>query len=374
MEPPLPLSLYFHIPFCTTKCPYCHFYVVPNRKMYHDLLFKAFVDHFALLKSEMRGRPTASIYFGGGTPSLFTRFEELFQSIDLDTSQEITLEVNPEEASLDLFSKLRSLGINRLSIGVQSLEDSSLQILGRNHSSKKAIEAIVDAEKAGFKNISIDLMYDVPSQTKESWISTLHQIQDLPIQHISLYNLTVEPHTVFYKKQVKLPDSEDSLFFLMKALETFEQLGFRRYELSAFAKKGYESVHNLGYWTAREFLGLGPSAFSYFQKRRFQNVCNIHRYARSLKEGKLPTSFEEKLSFPSDIKELFAIHLRVQEGVCLDQFPYPDREILNRLIDQNLLKQTNRKIQLTDQGMLFYDTVASEIIDLPQPQSPSRRI
>jgi oxygen-independent coproporphyrinogen-3 oxidase len=250
---------------------------------------------------------------------------------------------------------------------VQSLDDRSLATLERVHSAQKAKEAILSAQKAGFDNISIDLMYDLPDQSLASFRYTLDQLKDLPIQHLSLYNLTIEPHTSFYKrrKTLNLPDSDTSFLFLQMALETLEKIGLKRYEISAFAKEGFASRHNLGYWTARPFLGFGPSAFSYWKGERYKNVANLNRYAKALQEGLSPIDFRENLPYPQNIHELLAVQLRLSKGVDLTEFkniPPDTLTAIERLINEGWLRREKTTIRLTEKGTLFYDTVASEII------------
>ncbi|MBU6445859.1 MAG: coproporphyrinogen III oxidase, partial [Verrucomicrobia bacterium] len=213
-------------------------------------------------------------------------------------------------------------------------------------------------------NISLDLMYDLPGQTEESWAFTLDQLRDLPIQHLSLSNLTIEPHTSFHKRKVQLPQPELSLQLLQTALERLASLGLNRYEISAFARPGFESRHNLGYWTGRPFLGFGPSAYSFWEGERFRNVANIHKYARALREGQSPVDFREKLPYPAHLKERLAVGLRVREGVNLATFPLDadTARVIEELKRNNLLAQRGTQLQLTERGMLYYDTVASEMI------------
>ena len=268
---------------------------------------------------QLLGKRIVSIYFGGGTPTLFCEgIAEILQwtrELEIASDCEITVEGNPDEVTEPLLQILLQAGVNRLSLGVQSLDDSSLQVLERRHSAQKAKAAIFEASRSGFQNISIDLMFDLPGQTEQSWQETLNQAATLPITHLSLYNLTLEPHTVFFKKKSLLepliPKPETSLQLLERAIASIEQMGLLRYEISAFAKPGKESRHNMGYWTARPFLGLGPSAFSYWEKKRFRNIANIQRYARSLKEGTSPIDFEEELLYPDSANELLAVQLRL---------------------------------------------------------------
>lgn len=366
------ISLYFHIPFCKKKCPYCHFYVVPDQTSFHEILEAGLSLEWQQLAPKIADKKVVSIYFGGGTPTLFAPkgIGRLMQTIrdsgiHLDPTCEITIEANPEDCSGKLFDHLLSLGINRLSIGVQSLDDRSLQTLERSHSSKKAKTAILEAASAGFSNISIDLMYDLPDQTESSWQFTLSQLSSLPIQHLSLYNLTIEPHTSFYKrrKELSLPQPNTSLRFLEDAIGAMEQMGLNRYEISAFSKPGFQSKHNLGYWTGRSFLGFGPSAFSYWEGERFRNVANLQRYTRELKQGKSPIDFREKLEYPQDLKEKFLIQLRLLEGADITpNFPPEMVHSIQRFIDDKYLVQLGSKVKLTQKGLLFHDSIASEII------------
>lgn len=356
------ISLYFHIPFCTKKCPYCHFYVIPNRLSHQQLLSESLALEWERQLPLLQNKTVVSIYFGGGTPSLFEGIEEVLQRIPRDKDCEITIEANPEEVDVELLAHFRKIGINRLSLGVQSLDDRSLQTLERIHSAEKARQAIFDAQRAGFRNVSIDLMYDLPGQTEESWRHTLEQLSHLPIHHLSLYNLTIEPHTPFHKRKVETPGGELSLRFLMAALEKLEQIGLKRYEISAFARPGYESRHNLGYWTGRPFLGFGPSAFSFWEGERFRNICNINRYARLLREGSPPVDFREKLPYPANVKEGLAVRLRLKAGADASNLPPETLEAIERLRGLGLLEQQGNLVKLTDRGMLFYDTVASDLI------------
>lgn len=366
------ISLYFHIPFCSKKCPYCHFYVIPNNPSHHQILEEGLFLEWEQQFARLKGKTVVSIYFGGGTPSLFAPkgIENILKKIQesellLAPDCEITIEANPEEGSEELFTSLLTIGINRLSLGIQSLDERSLETLERIHSAKNAKGAIFSAANAGFTNISIDLMYDLPNQTESSWDYTLSQLPSLPIQHLSLYNLTIEPHTSFYKrrKTLSFPSQETSLRLLESAVRTMENMGFKRYEISAFAKEGFESRHNLGYWTGRPFLGFGPSACSFWEGERFRNIANLQRYTRSLKQGLSAVDYRETLPYPQNLKELFLVQLRLSEGADLDtELPQEMRDTIHRLIKENFLTRKENKIQLTAKGILFHDTIASEII------------
>lgn len=347
--------------------------MVKDRSEFHDLLIESFLLEWEQKLPLIKDNKLITIYFGGGTPSLLppNYIEKILKAIETSgfslENVEITMEANPEGVSAEYFSAIYSLGVNRLSLGVQSLDDRSLLSIGRGHGAKEAKNAIMAASQAHFKNISIDLMYDLPNQSLESFNYTLDQIQNLPIHHLSLYNLTIEPGTVFdrKKKQLQLPNATTSLRLLELAIEKLTLAGFERYEISAFAKEGKKSNHNLGYWTARPFLGFGPSAFSYWEGKRIRNVCNLIDYANRVKNKETPVDFSEKLPSPKDAQELFAIRLRLLEGADLQKYPTLTNETLNacdQWISTGHLQKEGNIISLTDKGTLFYDEIATEII------------
>lgn len=297
-----PISLYFHIPFCTRKCDYCHFYVLPDKEELKDALLEGFKREWEWWLPILKEKTIATVYFGGGTPFLFgperlaTVMNYMTRDVPFSTANpEITLEANPENITLAEMTAYKSAGINRVSIGIQSLDSDLLQSLGRLHLGSTALKAVHTTSKAGIENISVDLMYDLPKQTLAHWKATLEGVVRLPITHLSLYNLTIEPHTVFFKKKdilrKELPDEQTSLAMYEEAIRVLEQHGLMQYEISAFAKPGYPSKHNLGYWTGRPFLGFGPSAFSFWEGRRFRNIANLNRYCELLKNGLSPVDF-----------------------------------------------------------------------------------
>lgn len=376
----LEFSLYFHIPFCTKKCGYCHFYVLPNKEELHALLMEGLNKHLLLWRKKFAEKKIASIYFGGGTPSLLgakaiaTLLDQVHAIAPFDSNKiEITLEANPETTTRLQMQEYASAGINRVSLGVQSLDDSLLIKLGRTHHSQKAVDAIKAISEAGIDNLSIDLMYDIPQQTLSSWKNTLQQIAKLPITHLSLYNLTIEPHTAFFKKREQIqkeqPSQECSLEMYETAINLFSDIGLFQYEISAFARNGCYSRHNVGYWTARPFLGFGPSAFSYWEGARFRAISNLQHYVEALHRDEEPIDFLETLPPKAQQRELLAIALRLKEGVDLNEFEMRHGKLdesllscLKELENQKLIEQKPDKIMLTHFGMLCYDTVASEII------------
>lgn len=372
-------SIYVHLPFCTRKCGYCHFYVVPDQPALKDQLLEGLILEWIKIEPFLRDGTIASIYFGGGTPALFghQRLRQLLDQIKRSSAYqegvEITLEANPEESTLELLEGYAAAGVNRLSIGVQSLDDTLLQRLTRLHNAAKARQAIGDATQAGFKNISVDLMYEIPGQSLAVWQETLQEVVQLPIHHISLYNLTIEPHTPFYTKREELlrisPPDDVARAMYEQACLIFETAGLAQYEISAFAREDAFSRHNTGYWTGRPFFGLGPSAFSYWEGKRYRNIAHLGKYCLALQTGSSPIDFEEKLSAEASRREQLVLQLRLRRGVDISLFeqqfgPIAEETLvsLKTLQQQGLLHTLGKSILLTREGQLFYDSIASELI------------
>ncbi|MBN4066887.1 radical SAM family heme chaperone HemW, partial [Simkania negevensis] len=365
-------SLYIHLPFCTKKCPYCHFYVVPDKEILKTKLLDALLTECGCYQDLFMDRQLVSLYFGGGTPALFgaSRIETTINGVIASCPKrkepfETTLEVNPEDVTTEAIEAFCHAGVNRISIGVQSFDDLLLKGLGRTHSSADAEAAVLTASSAGIKNITIDLMYDLPNQTLKHWEASLRRAIALPIDQISLYNLTIEPHTAFYKKRKQLkrlsPNDKESLLMYKMAQELFIEAGLRQYDVSAFAKEGKESVHNTGYWQGRPFIGLGPSASSFWKGKRYSNIANINSYCDALKEGHSAVNFEEELGKEAALRERIAIALRLLEGVDLKSL---EEEVgcelseelwktLHTLADQGVVELGEGRVRLTQKGVLF---------------------
>jgi oxygen-independent coproporphyrinogen-3 oxidase len=376
---PNELSLYFHIPFCTRKCDYCHFYVIPDKESHKELLLHGLKNEWQRWSPQFTGKTLRSIYFGGGTPSLFgperiAAIIEWITPLISNGTVEITLEVNPENVTPGLMRGYREAGINRVSMGVQSLDNSQLATLTRRHDAQKAIKAIHQTYDSGVDNISIDLMYELPNQTLNHWKETLKLVRELPISHLSLYNLTIEPHTAYYKRREALlpliPKEEINLQMYEMAIVELEDMGLQQYEISAFAKPGRHSIHNTGYWIGRDFIGFGPSAFSYWEGKRFSNIANINRYCQALEDNRSTYDFEEKLPDKERRRELLAVAIRLKQGVDLKEFATLHGDLdqetettITSLIESGLLEMgRSGRCQLTQKGVLFYDTVASDLI------------
>jgi oxygen-independent coproporphyrinogen-3 oxidase len=372
-------SLYFHIPLCTKKCAYCHFYVIPDKPLFQEMLYRGLLMEWERQKKLFEGRQIVSLYFGGGTPALLpspllkSLIQRILEETDTHPEIEITLEANPENLDSTRASQFLEAGIKRLSIGIQSLDPDLLPTLERSHSASKAIEAVHAAYSAGVQNISVDLMYDLPDQSLESWVRTCRQAAALPIRHLSRYNLTIEPHTSFAKHEARLrprmPDEDLSTAMYQEAQRILSAQGLAQYEISAFARDGQISRHNSGYWTGRPFLGLGPSAFSYWEGARFRNACSIHRWYRAVESGESAIDFEERLDPDAARRERLIIALRRLEGVDLASF---ERELgpleeatrlsLEELRQHQLLHCQEGRWRLSDDGILLYDALAAQLV------------
>ncbi len=317
-------GIYIHIPFCRKNCSYCDFYFSLNKKHEPDF-FNALRTELALRKNELQNELIETIYLGGGTPS-YASLEQLervfywiYTSLPVAPHAEITLEANPEDLNPAVLEKWKSLGINRLSIGVQSFEDKYLQLLNRSHTSKKVFEGLSYARRAGFENISIDLIYGIPGMDLTEWEKQIDYFLDLSIPHLSGYALTVEKGTLLHhqvkKGIIRMPEDEifEEMFFLL--IDKLEKAGYSHYEISNWAKPGMESKHNRSYWLGKKYAGFGPSAHSYDGLTiRKWNKPNLHQYIKNITEGN-PWYETEKLSEKDRFNELIMTRLRTDVGV-----------------------------------------------------------
>ena len=317
-------SLYFHFPFCETKCHYCDFYSLGREKTKSgdpDLFEKAMREEILLrgeageLKQEIE-----TIFLGGGTPSMtppesMSRiFNELFRFTRLKSDYEWTMEANPSSIELDQFKAYREIGINRVSMGVQSLKNDHLTLLGRVHDESAALRALDSLFQAGFTNVSTDLLCGVPGQSVEDLESHLKRLASFPITHLSIYLLTLPPHHSMYKD---LPKEEEQLKHLLFIDSFMREHGFEHYEISNFAKPGKRARHNLVYWTGGSYLAFGPSAHSFSKEQsvRFKNFSSLHRYAKELNElHQLPVEWTEHLSDKDKELEKWMLAVRLEEG------------------------------------------------------------
>lgn len=319
-------AIYIHIPFCTRKCLYCSFFSKANTKKVDEYLIALAKEIQIQSKYAKLLNPIKTIYFGGGTPSILSSaqiagiFDSLRQHFDLSSRREVTIEVNPSTVDIHSLSDYLSIGINRLSIGVQSCIDSELKLLGRTHSAEEALSTIATAQEAGFTNISADIIYSLPNQSKENIKYSIDKLNEANVSHISAYTLSYEPGTYFYKQLEKgnmLANSEDEEEELYLYLcEYLDSLGFTQYEISSYCRNGQKSQHNLAYWSLSDYLGLGASAHSFLAGKRMSNVSSIEKYNEALSNGTLPTDFREKPNEDESLTEALFLGLRA-EGLNL---------------------------------------------------------
>lgn len=342
-------GLYIHVPFCMKKCPYCDFYSLRFSPQ------KAEEYQKAVIRNLSRYRETFdTVYFGGGTPSLiFDKITDILKAVDLTQKAEITVECNPESVSENALKELKLAGANRLSFGLQSLDENELAALGRSHSAETARKAILLAHTLGFENISADLMLGVPNQTLDSLKKTIDGLCELPITHVSAYLLKIEPNTVFGKKYGEiadiLPDEDAQSELYLRAVETLEQHGFIQYEISNFAKSGFESLHNLKYWRGEEYVGIGPSAHSYHSGKRYAVPKSLTKFLE--REFQLEEISDEN---PDKNEEKILLGLRLSEGIELS------KKLEKRLclIPKEYYRIKDNRLSLTPKGFL----VSNEII------------
>lgn len=350
--------------------------MLPNKDSFKEELLESLLIEIELRRPLLKESQIKSIYFGGGTPALVgpKYIETILNALNIPLQDiEITLELNPENHSLELLKGYRDVGVNRLSIGVQSFDPSLLKKLGRSHSVQDVHEALQNASLAGFTNISIDLMYDLPKQSLPIWKRTLEKALSYPITHLSLYNLSIEKETVFYKyrNQIRkeMPAEELSLSLFHEACKSLKEKGFEAYEISAFCKDGAYSRHNVGYWLQRPHLGFGPSAFSLLKPKRFQNVKNLKKYSELLNKKKLPIDFKEELKQEAFLRESLALHLRLIKGFDLSLFQKRFgvfsgelSAVIELLKKRGWIKHNQNTLSLTEEGLLYHDSVASELV------------
>ncbi len=352
-------SLYIHYPFCKKKCPYCHFFVLPSREESEKLWLKGILKELSLYQFEN----PLTVYFGGGTPSLMP--PEWVAEILYSSPQEVTLEINPEGITKKKLIAFKKAGINRCSVGVQSLQEEELLLLGREHLPSTTEKLLYILADVGFENVSVDLMYDVPGQSLNSLERSLDNLLKLPFTHLSLYNLTIEPHTPFYKQRIALekkrPPPEESRQQFLLVREKLLEKGFEHYEISAFAKPAFRAIHNSGYWLGRPFLGIGPSSFSFLNNIRSQNHPHLDKWIQALEQNQKPISFTDPLSEEERLLELFVLNLRWLDGVDLSRYSLPPHTLntLKKLEQQGLLLPGPR---LSLEGILYFDEIAPELI------------
>ncbi len=357
--------LYVHIPFCPKVCPYCSFYKEASdrdrTRSFLDAVLAEADRHAAQLKPR-------TIFFGGGTPTALSTSQleylagGLRERINLCELEEFTVEMNPATVSLEKAAALRELGVNRVSMGVQSWDAGLLTTLGRVHSVRQAQRSYEILREAGFENINLDLIFGVPGQTREQWRTSLETTVALEPNHISAYCLTYEEDTEYFLRMSRgeyQPDESLDADLFEMTMDTLELGGFSQYEISNYSRPGYECRHNLAYWLGEDFLGLGPSAFSNVGFDRWKNVSNTTGYVSAVEKGGDPADFRETLTTRTRRAECIAFSLRTNRGVISDWLPASKAKAF---ADIGLLARDDGRWRLTRKGKLLADSVAEEFI------------
>lgn len=361
--------IYIHIPFCKRKCNYCAFNSKVGDLSEIEKYVNALVTEINTFSSCLI--PLPSIYFGGGTPSILSieQLQKIFNAVrenfNIDDNAEITIEINPGTVDEKYLRELRKIGFNRLSIGVQSFNDKILKIIGRIHDSKTALDTIQLA-KNFFENVSIDLMYGLPEQNISDLKNTVEIATSSDIQHISIYGLEIEPNTNFARnKNLNLPTDDDCAIMYDYITETLPKFNYLRYEVSNYAKKNFESRHNLGYWTGKKYFGFGAGAHSYNKKIRYSNVKNVDSYI-----NRPFTKIEEIITEKSAMEEFCFLGLRTVPGISIYEFNkifnkdifsvYGD--VIEKNISRGFLKNIDGRIFLTAKGMKFGNVIFADFL------------
>ena len=372
-------ELYVHVPFCRQKCYYCDFPSYAGRERYMEAYVDALCCELAVrgfLYLEKWGSP-ATIYIGGGTPTALPShlMEKLLHALAVfGMAEEFTVEANPGTVDAPYLATLRAYGVNRLSVGVQSFEDRLLAGIGRIHTSEQAVRAVLMARQAGFENISIDLMYALPQQSMEDLQRSVEQALSLAVPHISIYGLQLEEGTVFFRQQemgkLCLPSEELAEQMYDYMTETLPAHGYERYEISNFARKGFEGRHNLGYWQDVPYLGVGAAAHSYLEGIRWENTASLQEYISCQQEGRSAGRLEEEVSAENSMEEYAFLALRTAEGIWRERFlkkfsvslesVYGDA--IRRMEERGLLFVDTQGVRLTKLGMKFGNIVFEEFL------------
>ena len=373
-------GLYIHIPFCKSRCTYCAFYSTTAEQMkqaYVDAVCREMELRKAVYEKEGKdvGKTLATVYLGGGTPSQLspTQLQQLFDTIarhyDVSDDAEITIECNPDDVTEAFAELLRSLPVNRVSMGAQTFDDDRLQFIHRRHTSGQVTTAIQRLRKKGIHNISIDLMYGFPDETLEEWEYDIQQALALNVEHISAYALTYEEGTPLYRLQeegkVKEIDEERSLAMYDRLIDRLQEAGYEHYEISNFARKGWRSRHNSSYWQLVPYIGIGAAAHSYDGRRRQWNIADINSYINHIQQGIVPAE-GELLDKDSRYNDHVMLALRTCEGLDLSTLDSDERsyceETAKKFVLDGLLVKTDNHLRLSRKGLFVSDMIMSELM------------
>ncbi|NNE54775.1 MAG: radical SAM family heme chaperone HemW [Flavobacteriales bacterium] len=370
-------GIYLHIPFCKQACHYCDFHFSVNQDR-RDQVIDAMILELEQRRQYLNHESVSTIYFGGGTPSILTKSEltrllsAIRERFDLESELEITFECNPDDIDADSLNDWRDAGINRLSIGVQSFREIDLKLMNRAHSAAEADSCLEQVRQAGFDNYTLDLIYGIPDCDDTAWQSNIEAALAFNPPHISAYCLTIEPKTVFahWKRKGKLtevsPEAAASQFRILSSV--LQAAGIEQYEVSNFAKPGFESLHNSAYWQGTPYLGVGPSAHSFDRLSRRWNVSNNIRYANSVVNGSKYWE-DEVLTLEDRVNERIMTGLRTRQGLDLVDLQNTtsvdllqrEEALIDRLTKEGLAMLFDGSLRLTNEGLLQADRIASEL-------------
>lgn len=374
------LSLYIHIPFCIKKCAYCDFLSWSGDKDQKEEYVRDLEQEIRSYKTFAADYQVSTVYFGGGTPSILETGQierimgALRQTFRIEKKAEITLEMNPGTARKEKLKVYRQLGINRLSIGIQSVKNENLKLLGRIHTYEDFLESYHMAKEAGFDNISGDLISSLPGQTLEEWKEELEILIRTPLEHLSVYQLIIEEGTEFYERygehEELLPDEETSREIYLWTGEYLENQGFRQYEISNYARAGKESRHNLRYWERKDYLGLGLGAASMIRNMRMSNTRDWEKYRTGCRDPRKIREEVEFLEEPRQIEEFMFLGLRKTRGVSRKEFRRTfgkDLDLiyektLKKYLENGMLQESGDRIFLSEEGILLSNQIFADFL------------
>lgn len=374
------LGLYIHIPFCVSKCKYCDFNSYKLNLDKKRKYLKALQKEMEFYREEVEGKDIETIFIGGGTPSILNEneikflFDEIKNNFSIKKDAEITMECNPGTLTLEKLKVMKDCGVNRLSIGLQAVQNQHLNYIGRIHTYEEFEKNYKQAKEVGFENINIDLMYALPNQSREDWIESLEKVVKLNPTHISAYSLILEEGTelfnMYERKEFKLLDEDTDIEMYKYTINYLKSNGYDQYEISNYAKKGYECKHNILYWKCKNYVGLGASASGFLNKTRYNNLCGLDEYENIINSGKKPLEWEEKLSIKDEIEESIFLGLRMNEGIkfedFLEKYNFNFKEEykneINKLKNMGLIQVDDEFMTLTQKGREISNSVFVEFI------------
>ena len=373
------LGIYIHIPFCASKCGYCDFYSLAGCDNMMPEYHKALLAHIAESASGIKNYEVDSVYFGGGTPSYYgaERIGEIFDLLkrngNVRLDAEVTVECNPDSMNTDMLKELRRDGVNRLSIGVQATNDDLLKLIGRRHSFRQAVDAYAEARRLGFDNISLDLIYGLPSQTKSDWAETLAKIVELHPEHISCYGLKLEEGTPMHKEYYGspiLPDEDEQADMYSYAAEMLQRYGYRQYEISNFCAPGFESRHNLKYWNLDDYMGFGPGAHSCVGSLRYSFVRDLRKYISRVTHNVSIVDTCEEVSPLERAVEYLMLAMRTNRGISETDYRVrcqcnwqPVIRTLRAFAEKGWAEETDGRWHFTVPGFLISNTLIGILLE-----------